>query len=820
MEASDTINRILKAGEEICDKYCNKRERTLMFPQAPSSKFVDKFPEMIMTTKEQKELDKQTQYEGEVKVYKALENRNNGLIVVHGFRYTHKQYSLFVRGHSNESTKKDHEEEGECDFLVLHDTYLAVLEVKVPNLETSKDPNKAFERNFKDSKKQRKRTKDLIFEICKRMKVTAPKVLTFTVFSNGDKSVISKFPSYEKLLPEEKECIFFMNDLEEPSLNLCQCLQACQESSVHERLKFILLGLWCYDDINKRMNLKNVKLSETIKDVDDQLRISKISRVRLKQQPVSSFVVSAPKTFKNLDIEFITKSQKSVLTNGKKKLWINGPAGSGKTLLMMGKVVELLKNSEEKVVVVVLNKIVAQNFQQHLETANVKSVLYEYINEALLEIETQSRVFIVYYKGDFVKGAIRIDAFYRLKSVTAILKTDYHVFLDDFHGLTAGMRYNPTKDIYSIVFNELNSTSPRLFWVTYDILQDGFLTRYLRTSFRMREVMNNVNNKDCFQSLPNVLRNSRQIADLLSNIRTLRLENEKQILSEYQDKPSDSVTKNAYHIPTDAEFETFFSYMSLEQEIGHYIHGPKPVLYNLGSKWSNTNAITAKACEILAAELSKLGSGDVAIVVDRNITIEQRFEVFTSQASEGLMIKSIFPNHIRPEHPDDAINWKEECEKVISSLDLSSSNELNVSVHNFDETFSAEWPAVIGIVEFSRRMFCPQNWLSTSPGHVMSNSEDMMDQLFSKLYITVSRARVYCCLIFIMRDVDIYLDWKRHADSFKKDKEDESVSDQMNRTTDEFIISFSNLDKTLMNHMALEGKYYCTSENDNRMQSI
>ena len=816
---NDTVNRILKAGEEMRDKYCTKRERTLMFPLAPCSKNIDKFPENIESPREQKEYDQQIQYEGEVKVYKVLENQKKGLIVCHGFRCTHKQYSLFVRGHSNDCKKKDQEEEGECDFLVLQDSFLAVLEVKVPNLDT-KDPNKTCKRAYKDSINQRERKKTLIFGICKRMKVTAPKVLDFTVFSNGDKSIISKFPFYEKLLPKEKECILFMNDLEEPNSNLSQRLQAGQESSVHERLKFILLGLWYYDDINDRTNLKNVDLSETIKDLDCQLRISKISRVRINQQPVSSFVVRAPINLQKLNIKFITKSQKSVLTNEEKKLWINGPAGSGKTLLIMGKVVDLLKDPHGKLVIVVLNKTVAKYYQQHLETANVSSVLYEYVNEALLEIETHPTVFIVYYKGDFVNGAIIINEFYRLESITAILKTDYHVFLDDFHGLTAGMDYNPTKDLYNIVFTELNSNSPRLFWVTYDILQDGFITQYLRTSFRMREVVNNVKNKDCFQCLPNVLRNSRQIADLLSSIRTMRLENEKQILSEYQDeRESDSI--HVDHIPTDEEFKTFFSYMSLEQEIGHYIHGPKPVLYNLQSNWSNTAVITAKAREILAAELLKLGSGNVAIVVDRNIiTIEKKHKVISmggpSYCSKGI----ISSNHIEPEHSDDAINWKEECEKVLSSLDSSSSNKLNVSVHNIDETFSAEWPAVIGIVEFSRRMFCPQNALFFSSGRVISNAEDMMDQLLSKLYITVSRARTYCCLIFIMRDFDIYIDWKRKTSGLKKRyREDKLVSDQVKRTKDEFISSFSNIFETFNNHMTVEGTYSCRSEIDDKMHS-
>ena len=790
------INRIMEVGEEMMNKYCPEDDRSLMFPLAPRSKFVDIFPKKMESKKEQKEFDKQIQYEGEVEVYKVLENQNIGLVVFHGFSYTHKQYSLFVKGHSDDCKKNDKDEEGECDFLVIHDMYLAILEVKVPIWGTLKDQNKAFKSNYSDSKKQRKRTKDLIFGICEWMQLTPPEVLDFTVFSNVDRSVVSKFPCYEKLSPEEKESILFMDDLKGENSNLSQrlaksqessqdgFLRGSQDSSVDETLQLILLGLWCYDDINDRINLKNVDLSETIKDLDCQLRISKISRVSSVQQPTSSLVVGATKTLRMLNIKFITKSQKSVLTNGKKKLWINGPAGSGKTLLIMGKVVELLDNSEEKVVVAVLNETVAKYYQQHLETANVSSVLYENVNEALLKTETESRVFIVHYKGDFVRGKLEVNESYRLKSITAILKTDYHVFLDDFHGLTAGMERNSAYDLYKIVFTELNSSSPRLFWVTYDILQDGYSTQHNRTCFTMRDVMKNVKDEECFQCLPNVLRNSRQIADLLSSIRALRLENERKELLKYHDVNS-SRTLATMDMPTKEHFETFYKYMALNQEIGHYIHGPKPVRYHLATPWSNKLAKTAKVSEILTAELSKLGSTDVAIVVNRNITLRK----------------------IKNENEDD-IDWKEECEKTIIGLDSPS----QASIHNFDETFSAEWPAVICIVEFSRWMFCHENKVTGSALNELSNQDDTMDQLLSKLYITVSRARVYCCLILVTRDLGIFICSERMSQLGKG-----NTATVMETAKNAVLESFSKLESTLSKNMVNEGNYKCRSESDEEM---
>lgn len=160
-----------------------------MFPQAPRSKFVDAFPENVKSKKEQNELAQQTQYENEVQVYKALESMTIGLIVFHGFSYTHKQYSNFVRGHSDTCNKKDHEEEGECDFVAIHDQFIAVIEVKAPDLKQSKDTDKVFKKNLSKSEDQRKRTRELIFGIRKRMKVEDPTVIEFTIFSSISKCV-------------------------------------------------------------------------------------------------------------------------------------------------------------------------------------------------------------------------------------------------------------------------------------------------------------------------------------------------------------------------------------------------------------------------------------------------------------------------------------------------------------------------------------------------------------------------------------------------------------------------------------------------------
>ena len=828
MEASEIRKKVVELGRELQRKYCSQTRRSsLMFPPAPQSKFVDKFPEVMETKKEQKEYSQQVQYEGEVKVYRILEDMDIGAIVLHGFNITHKLYKLYVRNH--ECKRKDQEEEGECDFLVIFDDFLAIFEIKVPDFENSSNPDKVFERNYKDSIKQRKRTKDLIYGICKQVKVSARTltILDFTVFSEADENTVSKFQSYEKLSAEEKRCILFKNCIDEKLFEIFvgQHLLSMQESKVHEKISTTLFGLWYYDDVADRRKPENVELSDTITRLDQQLKISKISRVKPKQKPASSCLVNAPKSLRKLGINFITKKQLSVLMNDKPKLWINGPAGSGKTLIILGKIIQLLEeNPSENVVVVVLNEIVAKDYREQLERADICSVIYDHVNDVIFEIETKSHVFIVHFEGKIINKKLIIDESYRLQSISTIANTDHHIFIDDFHGLTAGIGFNKTNEISKIIFTELQSPSRRLFWVTYDILQDGFLNQHVRSSFRMREVVENVTDESCFQSLPAVLRNSRQIAELLSSLRELRLENEKAVLAKVNDLQSSS--SNAVRLPSEGEFHNFSCHLSLSQEIGHYIHGPKPRFYWLFSPWSNKTAILDKSREILTGELTKFGSIPAPIVVSHEFYADQKW--FSISSQHGIQISTLYDYDSTPHNPDDEIDWKKECKSILqehfshSRLNMSDVDYDNMlNVHHFDETFSAEWPAVIGIIEFSRKMFTTDNWISLNDVRFMSNSDSMIDQLLSKIYITLSRARVYCCLILVIRDFDCYIrDKKKTNGALAPNGRVTYEPEELKRAATEASDEFNRLFSTLTSHMILEGNYECKSERDCKMSVV
>ena len=127
MEKDLMRKKIAEVGAQVSKTYCKKQNISTMFPNAPLQKYPDKFPDGEMSNKEAMELKQQQEFEAEVTVYKLLEIQECGLIVFHSFEYTHQQYDLFVE---HECKKRGNEMEGECDFLIIHESFVAIIEVK------------------------------------------------------------------------------------------------------------------------------------------------------------------------------------------------------------------------------------------------------------------------------------------------------------------------------------------------------------------------------------------------------------------------------------------------------------------------------------------------------------------------------------------------------------------------------------------------------------------------------------------------------------------------------------------------------------------
>ena len=118
-------------GKEIFDKYCSSTEtRPVMLPRAPSQKYIDVYPEEPSFAND---IQQQFNYEAEVTVYRCLQDSDENIIVLHSFQYTHHQYRLCDKNHVRKGCrkcKKASNVEGECDFLVIGETFFVLIEVK------------------------------------------------------------------------------------------------------------------------------------------------------------------------------------------------------------------------------------------------------------------------------------------------------------------------------------------------------------------------------------------------------------------------------------------------------------------------------------------------------------------------------------------------------------------------------------------------------------------------------------------------------------------------------------------------------------------
>ena len=167
-------NRI---GKEILKRLQGRRYAKCgptMIPPIPDSKFIDKLPEGVLEGQNVQEKEHQDAYEAEVKVYRCLEELKKNYLVIHQLKFTHEQYSAFVKEHScnkKQCTKGQevhlcHKElkliEGECDFVLVRDKFVAIFEVKGVHLQNTDEDERKFIGCCESALLQRNRMKELI----------------------------------------------------------------------------------------------------------------------------------------------------------------------------------------------------------------------------------------------------------------------------------------------------------------------------------------------------------------------------------------------------------------------------------------------------------------------------------------------------------------------------------------------------------------------------------------------------------------------------------------------------------------------------------
>ena len=260
-------------GKKILEEYCQKRGKTsgaiIMLPPIPASKFIDKLPEDVMLKGANlNEKEHQDAYEAEVKLYRMLEEVEGNNIVIHQLDYTHGQYCAFLPQHQCDKNnckkipvghlchKLPKELEGECDFIVIGDHFVAVFEVKGLSLQNTELDTEKFKGCCESAVIQRKRLRNLVKSI-------DPLVMMyeFTMFPNINMEEVGQDELYLC-----DETILFSDHLDDMDwmIDWFETNSLENVSRKHEissnRIRRCLLGLWWINQDNNYNKLTECSL--------------------------------------------------------------------------------------------------------------------------------------------------------------------------------------------------------------------------------------------------------------------------------------------------------------------------------------------------------------------------------------------------------------------------------------------------------------------------------------------------------------------------------------------------------------------------------
>ena len=328
-----------------------------MLPPIPNcSKYIDQFPEEGLNSKNKADKERQEDYAAEVIVYRALESLEENIVVLHSLDYTNRQLKLFKKDFSFDESKPN-KIAGECDFVAVGEKCVVIIEVSDARRDEGKTTDKKLKKTFNRKKKQGERTKDLVDDMLKHIdpkgdEDPGPFIKWYCAF-------LSLSCDCEQIFTEEQRSnIIFLDSFssfqewwkENVTAKTAGVSVTKKRMSV---LKDLLLGLWNIDTQNQVNLAGKCSLGSNIMNVDRQLRDAQITYgFRKPEDPEynNPDLVKADGVFQGMGIKFLSKEQDHVFQSTEKFLWVNGPAGSGKTILILGKTIRKAKAEEGKVV--------------------------------------------------------------------------------------------------------------------------------------------------------------------------------------------------------------------------------------------------------------------------------------------------------------------------------------------------------------------------------------------------------------------------------------------------------------------------------------
>ena len=322
----------------------------------------------------------------------------------------------------------------------------------------------------------------------------------------------------------------------------------------HQKVRNMLLAIWATDKNN--CDQSRCSLARCITNIDRRLKEGLITFESKggKKRAQNPGVVKAPNVIKNyLGVQNLTTEQNDVFHSNENLLWINGPAGAGKTVILSGKMIQLIQSNEENKVVLfgVTGKGNNSFIYQHaLVKAGVKyeEIMTDKDNHTTAEVsylisQSVCRVVIV-----MITGYLNITQFTCMVS----LVRGFNLLIDDIQRVL----YYSTAEECDVLMKTLRDLSEDCnVWIACDMVQaSGFVdTRDIMNLAMVISEKLQVNQKT---ALSMNLRNTFDISNILSVIR------------------------NRFIKLCSSRMDIVDMILPL-QKPGHFIHGPKAVLHVL-----------------------------------------------------------------------------------------------------------------------------------------------------------------------------------------------------------------------------------------------
>ena len=312
----------------------------------------------------------------------------------------------------------------------------------------------------------------------------------------------------------------------------------------HEDVRNLLLAIWCTD--KTICDKSKCSLGKCIVKINERLRSG-----RFAFRSNNLEVIASPKIVKEcLGINNLTKQQYDLINSYEMFLWINGPAGAGKTVVLLAKILQLALSSYGNKIVLFCE---TTRYQEHLlkplEKARVKHasiVVLEMIEESTDEITCTStfcrirdylndnQVVIICFRGfdTFTKDIEDIENTMLINVIRLFQGKGIHVFIDDIQVKlqrdTDVMTKNRDKD-YDLLKTLLELSSSCHVWISCDMLQNHICIAdeeevIVRHNSRLAVFFNKELSSTQLVSLSKNLRNTSDLSKILSIIREHMIE--------------------------------------------------------------------------------------------------------------------------------------------------------------------------------------------------------------------------------------------------------------------------------------------------------